>query len=79
MPKSAKKPVEIKTPADLPPLPRVSELLQLLPMEKSWLWQASRTGKFPRPIKLSERTTVWRREEVLEWLERKASVERGNS
>lgn len=64
-------------PLDLPPFPRAADLLAILPYGKSWLWEASRTGRFPKPFKLSERTTVWRREEVLAWLEQKASGERG--
>jgi len=54
---------------DLPPFPREAELLNLLPYGKSWLWEASRKGEFPAPRKLSARTTVWVRDEVVEWLD----------
>ncbi|MBM4224592.1 MAG: AlpA family phage regulatory protein, partial [Gammaproteobacteria bacterium] len=46
-----------------------AELLNLLPYGKSWLWEASRKGEFPAPRKLSARTTVWVRDEVVEWLD----------
>lgn len=31
-----------------------------IPVGKSTWWQGCRTGKFPRPIKLSPRVTAWR-------------------
>ncbi|TAM17608.1 MAG: AlpA family phage regulatory protein [Candidimonas sp.] len=31
-----------------------------------WLWV--RKGKFPRPVKVSERVTAWRVEDVREWM-----------
>ena len=63
---------------DLPPFPRAADLLLVLPFKKSWLWQASRTGRFPRPFKLTERTTVWHRDEVLAWLDQRSSIDRGD-
>lgn len=64
---------------ELPPFPRAADLLAVIPKGKSWLWEASRTGRFPKPFKLSDRTTVWRREEVLEWLKEKANATLGES
>jgi prophage regulatory protein len=55
----------IKTPSLL----RVSELEQLLPYKKSWIWLQVRKGAFPKPIRLSARCTVWRRDEIIAWLE----------
>jgi predicted DNA-binding transcriptional regulator AlpA len=54
---------------DLSPLPKIRELEQVLPWKKSWIWEASRDGRFPKPIRLGRRTTVWRREDVLAWLD----------
>ncbi len=37
-----------------PPIP------PLIPIGKTSWWAGVRTGKFPKPIKLSKRITVWR-------------------
>ena len=51
---------------------RVSELERLLPYKKSWIWSQVKQGAFPQPIKISTRCTVWRRDEVLEWISKRA-------
>ena len=38
--------------------------------KKSAWWEGCKTGRFPKPIKLGPRTTVWRAEEILEFIER---------
>ncbi|MGU3480124.1 helix-turn-helix transcriptional regulator [Methylobacterium sp. D48H] len=35
-----------------------------IPMSKSSWWQGVADGRFPQPIKLGPRTTVWRAEEI---------------
>ncbi|MBX9453226.1 MAG: AlpA family phage regulatory protein [Mesorhizobium sp.] len=35
-----------------------------LPVSKSSFWNAVREGRFPAPIKLGPRTTVWRAEDI---------------
>lgn len=39
---------------------REKHVLQLVPVAHSTLWTWVRNGKFPAPLKLSERITVWR-------------------
>lgn len=39
-----------------------------LPFSKATLWRMVNAGKFPAPVKLSERITAWRVEEVREWI-----------
>jgi hypothetical protein len=46
-----------------PPVP------PLIPVKKSCWWEGVRTGRFPAPIKLSPRLTVWRVEVIREYLE----------
>jgi len=46
-----------------PPVPAV------IPVAKSTWWQGVKDGRFPEPVKLSPRTTVWRAEDI------RASVE----
>ncbi len=43
-----------------PPLPG------LIPVCKSAWWAGVKTGRFPKPIKLSPRVTVWRVEDIRE-------------
>lgn len=43
---------------------REKHVLQLVPVAHSTLWAWVREGKFPAPLKLSERVTVWRSSDV---------------
>jgi prophage regulatory protein len=38
---------------------RLKEVLEILPISKSTVWQWVKEGKFPVPIRLSLRCTVW--------------------
>jgi prophage regulatory protein len=49
----------IGNPKANPPIPA------LIPISKSTLWAWVQKGRFPRPIKLSSKVTVWRVEDVL--------------
>ncbi|WP_269913807.1 helix-turn-helix transcriptional regulator [Acinetobacter sp. HY1485] len=46
----------------------------LLPISEKTLWSWVKDGKFPKPIRLSGNVTVWRANEVLEWIEAKAEA-----
>ncbi|QYK39827.1 MAG: AlpA family phage regulatory protein [Paracoccaceae bacterium] len=35
-----------------------------IPVAKSTWWAGVRTGRFPQPLKLGPRTTVWRAEDI---------------
>lgn len=41
-----------------PPIPAI------IPVSKSTWWKGVKTGRFPQPIKLGERTTAWRVEDL---------------
>jgi prophage regulatory protein len=56
---------------------RLPQVLELIPVSKSHFWQGVRTGKYPRPFKLSDRVTVWRESEVMQ-LVNKGGGEHGN-
>ena len=43
---------------------RLRQILQIIPVSKSVWWEGCKTGRFPKPIKLSERTTVWKAEDI---------------
>jgi prophage regulatory protein len=36
----------------------------LIPVSKSTWWQGVKDGRFPKPVKLSARTTAWRVEDI---------------
>lgn len=43
---------------------REKHVRQLIPVAHSTLWAWVRSGKFPAPLKLSDRITVWRNSDV---------------
>ncbi|AZU69883.1 AlpA family phage regulatory protein [Escherichia coli] len=50
---------------------RPKDLANQLGISVSSLWRWARTGKIPKPIKLSERVTAWSSTEINSWLEAK--------
>ena len=48
---------------------RLPEVIQLIGIGKStvWLWVSQK--RFPEPIRLSSRTTVWKLSEINHWIE----------
>ena len=43
---------------------RINQVLEKFPVGRSTWWAGVKDGKYPRGIKLSERTTAWRESEV---------------
>jgi prophage regulatory protein len=43
---------------------RLRQVLGRVPVSKSTWWKGIRERKFPRPVKLSTRTTAWRRSDI---------------
>ena len=52
----------IGNPKANPPVP------PLIPIKKSTLWKWVKTGQFPLPIKIGNRVTVWRSEDVFDFI-----------
>lgn len=49
---------------------RQSQLIPaILPFSSATLWRKVKDGSFPKPVKLSDRITAWRTDEVRSWLE----------
>lgn len=48
---------------------RLPQVLALIPISKSAWWAGCKTGRFPKPIKLGPRTTVWRAEDITALIE----------
>ena len=64
-------------PPDFPRtgLVRLKQILAPLgpiPVSRSTWWEGVRTGKFPKPIKISSRATAWRAEDVRRLFEKGA-------
>lgn len=49
-----------------PPIPAI------IPVSKSTWWAGVKSGRYPQPVKLSERCTAWRVEDVLALIEQPA-------
>lgn len=43
---------------------RLSTILKLIPISKSSWWAGVQSGRYPKSVKLSTRTTAWRVEDI---------------
>ena len=57
---------------------RLPQVLAIFPISKSAWWEGCRTGRYPKPIKLGPRTTVWRAEDIRAFIERVSNQEEGS-
>lgn len=48
---------------------RLPEVLGLIPVSATVWWEGVKTGRYPKGIKLSARTTAWRVEDIRELIE----------
>ena len=48
---------------------RLPQVLELFPISKSAWWKGCATGRYPRPVKIGSRTTVWRAEDIRAFIE----------
>ncbi len=42
-----------------------------IPLSPATLWREVKAGRFPRPIKLTERCSAWRVSDIREWMVKK--------
>ncbi len=47
---------------------RIKDVLKRVPISRSLIYKLTASGLFPAPVKLSERTSLWRAEDVNNWL-----------
>ena len=52
---------------------RLPQVLEIFPISRSSWWQGCKSGKYPKPIKLGPRTTVWRKDEIQKLAEKFSS------
>lgn len=55
---------------------RLPQVIQMTGMSRSLVYQCSKDGKFPKPIKLSERASGWILSEVEEWIASRMAASR---
>jgi prophage regulatory protein len=54
---------------------RQSQLIPtIVPFSSATLWRKVKAGVFPSPVKLSERVTAWRVEDIRTWMQSRASA-----
>ena len=49
---------------------RLPQVLSVFPISRSAFWAGVKSGKYPKPVKLSPRCTAWRVEDIKKLLER---------
>lgn len=49
---------------------RLWQVLEVVPISKSAWWEGCKTGRFPKPVKLGPRTTVWKAEDIITLIDR---------
>lgn len=53
---------------------RVGTLAKLLGIAVVTVWRWAASGKLPQPVKLSERVTAWRAEDIRDWMNTKGKA-----
>jgi len=53
---------------------RLCQVLAVYPVSKSTWWAGIKKGRFPAGVKLSERTTAWRVEDIRKLIESPGSI-----
>ena len=49
---------------------RIKQILEIFPIGKSTWWDGVKDGRFPKPIKIGERTTAWKAEDIRALIEK---------
>lgn len=58
---------------------RLPQVLALIPISRSAWWAGCKSGRYPKPIKLGLRTTVWKTADILALVESLSKNEGANS
>jgi len=49
---------------------RLKEVLKIIPVSKSNWWAGVKSGKYPQSIKIGARTTVWLKQDIINFIEK---------
>jgi len=52
---------------------RIKQVLKFIPVSRSSWWAGCKTGRYPKPSKLSPRVTVWSAQSIRALIERDAN------
>lgn len=55
---------------------RIKQVLEIFPVSRTTWWDGVKTGRYPKGIKLGERTTAWRASEIDALIDRLADERR---
>ena len=58
---------------------RIQDVTHKTKLCKSHIWEQAKQGKFPKPINLSPRVTVWDADEVDAWMKEQKEISRKKS
>lgn len=53
---------------------RLPDVLRLYPVSRSTWWAGVRAGRYPQPVRIGERCTAWRSEDIRALIESAASL-----
>lgn len=67
--------MEIKYGIDPDSFIRISQVINLVGLKRSWIYQKIKEGKFPCPIKIGSRASVWKRSSVSAWIQKMSDAE----
>jgi predicted DNA-binding transcriptional regulator AlpA len=48
---------------------RINQVLALVPIGRSSWWKGCKDGRYPQPVKLGLRTTAWRAEDIVAFID----------
>lgn len=54
---------------------RLPQVLAVFPVSRSTWWAGVKAGRYPQPVKLGERCTAWRAEEIRALIEQAGKAE----
>ncbi len=57
---------------------RLPQILRVIPLGKTCWWEGVKSGRFPQPVKLSERCTAWRAEDIRNLIKHLSEPARNN-
>lgn len=50
---------------------RLPEVLSRAGVSRSYVYDGVKTGRFPKPVKVTERTSAWVESEIQEWIDQR--------
>jgi prophage regulatory protein len=53
---------------------RLKQVLEIIPISRASVWRLSAAGRFPKPIRLTERCTAWKKSDIEAWLQERGAV-----